>query len=494
MLPPPADLMSSSVDHNPPFCTPATFYAGCDFVRPMMDVHTQLREATSFSILNDNDSPSFAIRPRQLRQSLSPASVAASVARSTSASGSGFISASTSPSPRPDRQVRPYLPRQDHYTRASSFSSGGAPPLSRLSSNSSMDSSPSPITPAYTYNDSTLPPFDQLTRQDLATYLPQPSPTTITPFLEQQLLIAPNMMPDHFVGKQFQSTLPLAQYPIHAPIPPVFPINNPTSANSSVLPASTAPATSSVTTPVKIQSKTSPQTTSGPTPGKKNKYPCPYAQSQSCTATFTTSGHAARHGKKHTGEKGVHCPVCNKAFTRKDNMKQHERTHKGSMSGSNSDNSSVRRSKASITKVAQKARQAQKDDTTLPDRSRRSSLMRSPLSEVTSLAPPATDTSLSTESSLATNFYPDTQQMLMPIQTIPETLSPNTFYSNELLMQQQSSILPLPQLMLDKADDFTLAGNMPSAPPLLRGFSDLDTLANVAGAAYDPNYYSGQNL
>lgn len=61
---------------------------------------------------------------------------------------------------------------------------------------------------------------------------------------------------------------------------------------------------------------------------KKNKYACPYAVSHSCTATFTTSGHAARHGKKHTGEKSVHCPICNKAFTRKDNMKQHRRIHK----------------------------------------------------------------------------------------------------------------------------------------------------------------------
>ena len=61
---------------------------------------------------------------------------------------------------------------------------------------------------------------------------------------------------------------------------------------------------------------------------KRNKYPCPYAASHACTATFTTSGHAARHGKKHTGEKSVHCPVCNKAFTRKDNMKQHRRTHR----------------------------------------------------------------------------------------------------------------------------------------------------------------------
>ncbi|KAL4779506.1 hypothetical protein BJX76DRAFT_340482 [Aspergillus varians] len=65
-----------------------------------------------------------------------------------------------------------------------------------------------------------------------------------------------------------------------------------------------------------------------PKPARKNKYPCPFAASHACTATFTTSGHAARHGKKHTGEKSVHCPICNKAFTRKDNMKQHIRTHR----------------------------------------------------------------------------------------------------------------------------------------------------------------------
>ncbi|KAK2859889.1 hypothetical protein FQN49_004609 [Arthroderma sp. PD_2] len=69
---------------------------------------------------------------------------------------------------------------------------------------------------------------------------------------------------------------------------------------------------------------------SAPPAAKKNKYACPYATSHGCSATFTTSGHAARHGKKHTGEKRVHCPVCNKAFTRKDNMKQHRRTHRES--------------------------------------------------------------------------------------------------------------------------------------------------------------------
>ncbi|KAI9775626.1 MAG: hypothetical protein M1835_005748 [Candelina submexicana] len=59
---------------------------------------------------------------------------------------------------------------------------------------------------------------------------------------------------------------------------------------------------------------------------KNNKFPCPEWRN-GCTDLFTTSGHAARHGKKHSGEKNVLCPVCNKAFTRKDNMKQHQRTH-----------------------------------------------------------------------------------------------------------------------------------------------------------------------
>ena len=56
-------------------------------------------------------------------------------------------------------------------------------------------------------------------------------------------------------------------------------------------------------------------------------FPCQLAQEFGCTETFTTSGHASRHAKKHTGEKGVACPMCPKRFARKDNMKQHLKTH-----------------------------------------------------------------------------------------------------------------------------------------------------------------------
>ncbi|KAK5115994.1 hypothetical protein LTR62_000450 [Meristemomyces frigidus] len=74
---------------------------------------------------------------------------------------------------------------------------------------------------------------------------------------------------------------------------------------------------------------------------KKNQYPCPLAKQVGCNDFFTTSGHAARHAKKHTGKKDAFCPECNKAFTRKDNMEQHRRTHQNGRSGSRSANTAA---------------------------------------------------------------------------------------------------------------------------------------------------------
>ncbi|KIW85708.1 hypothetical protein Z517_01100 [Fonsecaea pedrosoi CBS 271.37] len=443
-----------------------------------MDVQTQSRGARFFSILNDNDCPSFVIRPRQSRQS-SPEPESECEPRHSSASPS------YSPS---QREERPSLLRQPKYARASSISSSvGSPPLLRLSSTSSkgssfsMDSSPSPATP-YNYVDNSMLHYDPLVRQDLVGYLP--SPTTITPFLEQQLIITPNM-PDQFSSKLMHPLTP-AQYPIvPAPLHPSLQ-NLPNHSTTAVATAPVPPLIPSIS--AGEQARTSPSGSSGAAPGKKNKYPCPYAQSHNCQATFTTSGHAARHGKKHTGEKGVHCPICNKAFTRKDNMKQHERTHKGmSASGSTSDES-TRKSKAAITKDAQKAKQHHKLDKINTEASRRSSLIHSPLSEVTSLAPTAIDTPLNVDESA---FYHDPPQVLMPIQTIPESVSPGSLYpplGDDPLLNST----PLGQLpTLGKTHDPTLGGTglLPPMPPTLtRGFSDLDTLAQAA-ESFDTSFY-----
>ncbi|KAL8641817.1 MAG: hypothetical protein Q9226_008581, partial [Calogaya cf. arnoldii] len=76
----------------------------------------------------------------------------------------------------------------------------------------------------------------------------------------------------------------------HQPTSPTTVIS-PTKAKSSSHSAST-----------QTNSNSSPTISSGP---PKKKFPCPHATRFSCSDTFTTSGHAARHGKKHTGEKSV---------------------------------------------------------------------------------------------------------------------------------------------------------------------------------------------
>ncbi|GAB1736866.1 hypothetical protein NU219Hw_g8892t1 [Hortaea werneckii] len=86
-------------------------------------------------------------------------------------------------------------------------------------------------------------------------------------------------------------------------------------------------------------------------PPKKNQYPCPMAKQVGCTDFFTTSGHAARHAKKHTGKKDAICPDCNKAFTRKDNMEQHRRTHQNGRTGRSSDDNKVKKAKAAPKKA-----------------------------------------------------------------------------------------------------------------------------------------------
>lgn len=78
---------------------------------------------------------------------------------------------------------------------------------------------------------------------------------------------------------------------------------------------------------------------------KKNSYPCPMAKQYGCNDFFTTSGHAARHAKKHTGKKDARCPECNKAFTRKDNMEQHRRTHANGRNANKGTESAAKKAK-----------------------------------------------------------------------------------------------------------------------------------------------------
>jgi hypothetical protein len=97
---------------------------------------------------------------------------------------------------------------------------------------------------------------------------------------------------------------------------------------------------------------------------KKNQYPCPMAKAIGCKDHFTTSGHAARHAKKHTGKKDAVCPECNKAFTRKDNMEQHRRTHQSGRGAAKASDRDVKKAKLRTQAPRPKASPIQSQATT----------------------------------------------------------------------------------------------------------------------------------
>lgn len=383
-----------------------------------------------FSILNDNDSPSFAVRPRH-RQSSSALHY-----------------------PQQDPSPLLLLHQFDHhYHRDLNTPIPSTPPLSRLNSTSSKASSstmdsPSPQTPVYNYDPQLVAPYDSILRQDSSAYLPSPS-STITPLIDNMMIVAPSQ--DHILSYQPKSSHP--SMPSNYQGPPIPPV-----ADGPQFPP---PPASKSTTQVQ-QAHSAPANPSTP---KKNKYPCLYASSHHCSATFTTSGHAARHGKKHTGEKGVHCPVCNKAFTRKDNMKQHERTHKGSASGSNSDDTNSKRSKAALTKDAARTKKA---TTNMNQSAGAAGLIHSPLSEVASIDPSVIGTS-----TLANDHAHYTHA------SMAGKSEPSRNVSNYPPLGDEPAFGPLSHL--DRNADNCLTH---SQQPMPRTYSDLDTLAMAA--AYDP--------
>lgn len=334
-----------------------------------------------------------------------------------------------------------------------------------------MDSTPSPITLAYNYNDNTMVPYDSLLRQD-PTMNFLPSPTGITPFLDQSMMIAPVPQDVMFPSKA-PPTLAPAAYAVLPPTGDMAQLPTPTtSVNTSDC--------STLTTNSQSQSALA-NNAGNHTTGKKNKYPCPYAQSHNCSATFTTSGHAARHGKKHTGEKGVHCPICDKAFTRKDNMKQHERTHKN-----RADNAGEKKSKAQATRDANKGKETQDEQPASdpqqqqvpkPAHMRKQSSGHSAPSDIT-LAPNPVDTPVDL------SFFPDPNpQIVLPSDTeLDAAQNATSMYpplGDEMLTAGMASTN-------DKLDIPN-----PQPPALVRGFSDLDTLAQAA-ESFDPYFPQGQ--
>ena len=158
-------------------------------------------------------------------------------------------------------------------------------------------------------------------------------------------------------------------------------------------------------------------------------------------------------------------------------MKQHERTHKN-QAGKGSDDST--RSKAAITKEAQKEKSHKKTESQASNQTNKTSHMQSPISEVASLAPSTIDNSVIQAD--PTFFQEPLPQLILPNETnvAPGVISNNSMYpplGDDTLMSNST----LPQV--DKLD-----ASIQMPPTLIRGFSDLDTLAQAAAADFDPYY------
>ena len=223
--------------------------------------------------------------------------------------------------------------------------SSSLPSLSRSSSSTSSSHTPSTPTLSITCT-------HHLDDMDQAKAAYQPTMLTPSALSTDAFLYGVHRHPIPPPNQYFsivQQPLPQGPIPLTASSPPMYSLDSPTTSlnmmdsylplqqqqQQQAIPYAPYPQElipGSMSRPSNTQSiiATSPSDTSNNSAPKiaKKKYPCPHAVKYNCSDTFTTSGHAARHGKKHTGEKNIHCPVCDKAFTRKDNMKQHERTHR----------------------------------------------------------------------------------------------------------------------------------------------------------------------
>jgi hypothetical protein len=219
------------------------------------------------------------------------------------------------------------LVRLDSFTpslrsRTSSYSSSpiGSPPTPQLVRSNSSDSTmqtPSPATPDFSIDGDMDGNIDGTMDDNMENNMERSF---------SQSMDSPVYSPPAFYPQQ-KDMIMSHHYPQHHPMQSYPPAHN---AQPGYF---TQPQQHHVSEP--LATPTAPSPANGRK--GKNSYPCPMAKQYSCTDHFTTSGHAARHAKKHTGKKDAHCPDCGKSFTRKDNMEQHRRTHQSGRNAKGTD-------------------------------------------------------------------------------------------------------------------------------------------------------------
>ncbi|KAF2484357.1 hypothetical protein BDY17DRAFT_126767 [Neohortaea acidophila] len=239
-----------------------------------------------------------------------------------------------------DYQHRPQPPSRDSSCESTPSLAPQTPQLSRTSSRDSRSfSTPSPLTPSYNSFESGA------------------TPDTATPRKSRS--------DHHFYSRHHSySTMDDSTIPLYPPIPDatsmmpsVYPMPQqlpPQQLSQTSPPQHQRPSSSPASEPSHVSTLSAASNSNKAQP-KKNQYPCPMAKQVGCTDYFTTSGHAARHAKKHTGKKDAFCPECNKAFTRKDNMEQHRRTHQNGGRAARASNTSATTDDAKVKKPTKPA-------------------------------------------------------------------------------------------------------------------------------------------
>lgn len=215
---------------------------------------------------------------------------------------------------------------------------------------------------------------------------------------------------------------------------------------------------------------------------KKNTYPCPLSKQYNCGEFFTTSGHAARHAKKHTGKKDAICPECGKGFTRKDNMEQHRRTHAsgrnnngGASSGSTnpvvpndtstSTNSSVKTLPKEASEESKARKKTHQQRKARPPSISTSAPIHMPMPHLTPQQPLTT----------ATAMAPQVDLLDPALREHAGLFSPASDFNNNLafphMHQQQMPNLP-PQYIPPHAPMHRHAASFGSSPGVMRTFPD----------------------
>lgn len=195
-------------------------------------------------------------------------------------------------------------------------------------------------TSSYTSSPIGSPPTPLLMRSHSSDSANMQTPSPITPDFNFESISAPGMDSPVFAQAAFFTQ----QKDLHSAYPPVPQSSGPLPYH----PASASQSAYFRPQQLPEQQMGAPPSAANNIRPKKNSYPCPMAKQFNCTDYFTTSGHAARHAKKHTGKKDAYCPECNKAFTRKDNMEQHRRTHQSGRSAAKGGDRDMKKTKPQV--------------------------------------------------------------------------------------------------------------------------------------------------